>query len=67
MKIKRVRGGRNEFNWEGLTIGQMLVLQRSLMTSQISPHRSTLGKELLEFLRRKVLVDVEPYGKEPFL
>lgn len=66
MRIKRVKGGRNEFNWEGLTIAQLLVIQRSLIAFN-THYQDVLSRELLEFLRSKELVEVEPYGKRQYL
>jgi len=66
MQIKRVQRGRNEFNWEGFTIGKLLVVQQALISFH-AQRRDILSRELLEFLRSKKLVEVEPFGKERFL
>jgi len=67
MEIKRVQNGRNDFNWEGLTIGKLLLIYRALLAFN-THYQDAFSRDLLEFLRSKKIVEVEPFtGKKGFL
>jgi len=67
MKIVRTKSGENDFRLEGLTLGKLIAIQYAFDLEKNMYELGPIGEEILTFLQRRKLEDVDCFGHEKVL